>query len=87
MMVIQGDSRSLDFSSCQVLSPPGSGLPTRLRGFGGLPGPDGGFPKLGVPSSGVPIIRIIVYWVYIGVPYFGKLLDELLSQLLKGGVS
>ena len=32
--------------------------------------PYGGFPKLGVPSWGVPVIGTIVYWVYIGVPLF-----------------
>ena len=30
----------------------------------------GGFPKLGVPFYGIPIIRIIVFGVYIGVPLF-----------------
>ena len=33
----------------------------------------GGFPKLGVPFWGSPII---VFGVYIGVPNFGKLLYE-----------
>ena len=34
----------------------------------------GGFPKLGVPFGGVPIIRTIVYWdLYWGPPIFGKL--------------
>ena len=27
-----------------------------------------GFPKIRDTFSGVPIIRILVYWVYIGVP-------------------
>ena len=49
-----------------------------------LPGPPstdltftyvGGFPKLGVPSWGVPIIRIQVYWglIILGPPFLGKL--------------
>ena len=34
----------------------------------------GGFPKLGVPFWGVPIIRIIVFWgLILGFPHFGKL--------------
>ena len=33
-------------------------------------GLSGGFPILGVPCLGVPIIRTIVYWVYVGVPLF-----------------
>ena len=33
----------------------------------------GGFPKLGVPLSGVPIIRIIVFWgLYWGTPILGN---------------
>ena len=31
-------------------------------------GLSGGFPILGVPCLGVPIIRTILYCVYIGVP-------------------
>ena len=35
----------------------------------------GGFPKLGVPFLGVPIIRTIVFWglLILGSPHFGKL--------------
>ena len=33
----------------------------------------GGFPKLGVPFLGVPIIRNLVYWgLYWGHPILGK---------------
>ena len=43
----------------------------------------GGFPKLGIPFLGVPIIRTIIYWgLYLGSPYFGKLplVDHCLSK-------
>ena len=31
------------------------------------------FPKIICTILGVPIIRIIIYWAYVGPPYFGKL--------------
>ena len=31
-----------------------------------------GFPKIRGTLLGVPIIRITAFWVYIGVPHFGK---------------
>ena len=41
------------------------------------------FPKLRGTFLGVPIIRTIVFWVYIGSPYFRKLPNKI-SQLKQG---
>ena len=43
-----------------------------------------GFPILGVPFGGIPIIRTIVYiGSILGSPYFGKLPSEFAGLALK----
>ena len=42
-----------------------------------------GFPKLGVPFLGVPIIRTIVFWgLYWGSPILGKYQQDIIPGVL-----